>query len=330
MQSSQAVQEDPAAGFGTEYEIDLVVTTRDDTTEDVSVLELRDPQGNELPSWEPGAHVDLILGDELVRQYSLCGDPADRSVWRVAVLREPASRGGSIAVHENLHPGRTVRIRGPRNHFELVPAPRYLLIAGGIGITPILAMVRELDRSGADWQLFYGGRRRATMAFLAELEQYGSRVTVQPQDESGILDLDSILGTPQPETLIYCCGPENLLTAVEQRCDFWPGDVLHLERFTAKPLTEPIRSDSFEIHLEQSNLTLTVPPGKSILQVVEAAGLDALSSCEEGVCGTCETVVLEGEPDHRDSILSDAEKARNDCMMICVSRSRGPRLVLDL
>jgi ferredoxin len=191
-------------------------------------------------------------------------------------------------------------------------------------------MIASAEAAGAEWELVYGGRQRASMAFLDELARYGERVSVRPQDETGLLDLESILGTPQRDTLIYCCGPEPLLAAVEQRTAAWPPSSLHVERFAAKPVAEPALADSFEVFLAQSALTLTVPPERSILDVVEDVGISVLSSCREGTCGSCETAVLEGEPDHRDSVLSAEERAVNDCMMICISRSREPRLVLDL
>jgi ferredoxin len=168
------------------------------------------------------------------------------------------------------------------------------------------------------------------MAFLDELAVYGDRVSVCPQDETGLLDLAALLGTPEPDTLIYCCGPEPLLAAVEERSARWPSNALHLERFAARPLSEPVRAEAFDIELRRSGLTLTVPPEQSILDVVEAAGVGVLSSCAEGTCGTCETGVLDGEPDHRDSVLTADERTANDCMLICISRSCGARLVLDL
>jgi ferredoxin-NADP reductase len=283
-----------------------------------------------LPPWEPGAHLDLVLNDAPTRQYSLCGDPADRTSYRLGVLRDPDGRGSSLFVHDRLQVGDTVRIRGPRNHFRLADAPRYLFVAGGIGITPILPMIAHVEAAGAEWRLVYGGRRRASMAFLDELARYGERVSVRPQDETGLLDLDTLLGTPIPDTLVYCCGPEPLLDAVERRCAAWPRRALHVERFAAKPLTEPAPATAFEIVLAQSGRTLTVPPEQSILDVVEEAGISVLSSCAEGTCGTCETPVLDGEPDHRDSVLDAEVRAANTCMLICVSRSRSPRLVLDL
>ena len=184
--------------------------------------------------------------------------------------------------------------------------------------------------AGAVWRLVYGGRRRRSMAFLDELARYGERVSIRPQDETGLLDLDALLGTPQPDTLVYCCGPEPLLAAVEQRCRAWPPRSLHVERFAPRPQTEPVRREAFDVVLRRSDRTLTVPPDRSILTVLEEAGVGVLSSCAEGTCGTCETVVLEGVPDHRDSVLDETERQANDCMMICVSRARSERLVLDL
>ncbi|MGH3178948.1 MAG: PDR/VanB family oxidoreductase, partial [Streptosporangiaceae bacterium] len=238
--------------------------------------------------------------------------------------------GGSRFVHDRLRAGDTVRVRGPRNNFELAPSPRYQFIAGGIGITPILPMIAAASAAGADWRLLYGGRYRASMAFLPALAAYGDRVTVAPQDETGLLDLDALLGTPQPDTLVYCCGPEPLLAAVESRCRAWPARSLHVERFSARPLTAPVRAEAFEVELAASELTLTIPPDRSILDVVEEAGVGVLSSCAEGTCGTCETAVLSGVPDHRDSVLTEEERQARDCMMICVSRSCTERLVLDL
>ncbi|MCI2415843.1 PDR/VanB family oxidoreductase [Saccharopolyspora sp. K220] len=315
----------------TEVELEVLLDRKELVADDVVRLTLRHPEGKQLPEWEPGAHLDLVLREDLVRQYSLCGDPADRSVLQVAVLREPAGRGGSEHVHDQLADGDMVRIRGPRNHFRLVDAQRYLFIAGGIGITPIAPMVAQVQARGADWRLVYGGRTRTSMAFRTELtEQYGDRVSVWPQDEAGLLDLDGLLGRPQEATAVYCCGPEPLLTAVEERCARWPLGSLHVERFSPKTSADTRKSLPFDVELARSGITVTVPEDRSILEVVEQAGVPALSSCRGGICGTCETPVLYGVPDHRDSLLTDEERAANDTMMICVSRSCSARLVLDL
>ena len=313
-----------------EVDLRLRVARRVDGAEGVVVLYLRDPDGADLPAWTAGAHVDLRLPGELTRQYSLCGDPVERDVWRIGVLREPESRGGSAHVHEELVEGAEVEVRGPRNHFPLVAAPRYVFVAGGIGITPILPMITAADAAGATWELHYGGRSRRSMAFLESLERLSGHLTVHPQDEVGLIDLDAILGTPRPDTLVYCCGPEPLLQAVEQRCADWPEGSLHLERFAPKDVGEPVLTGAFEVELSLSGLSLTVPPEKSVLQVVEEAAVSVLSSCTEGTCGTCETTVLAGQVDHRDSLLTPAEQAANDTMFICVSRAACPKLVLEL
>ncbi|MFE9675158.1 PDR/VanB family oxidoreductase [Streptomyces sp. NPDC006259] len=310
----------------TVHETHLVVDGMRSVADGVQALTLRHPLGDPLPAWEPGAHVGLLLGPGLERQYSLCGDPADRSGWRVAVLREPRGRGGSAYVHEQLGPGDTVRVRGPRNHFPLRPAPRYRFVAGGIGITPILPMLAAADAAGAEWTLLYGGRSRASMAFTEELARYGDRVTLAPQDEAGLLDLGSVLDALPEGTLVYCCGPGPLLDAVEARC---PSGALHVERFQPKG-QQGGEERAFEVELARSGRTLTVAPDVSVLDTVRAAGVEVLFSCTEGTCGTCETDVLDGIPDHRDSVLTDAEREAGESMMICVSRCRGERLVLDL
>ncbi|MBK3641135.1 PDR/VanB family oxidoreductase [Streptomyces sp. MBT33] len=310
----------------TVYEAELVVGGREFAADGVLALTLRHPLGEELPAWEPGAHVDVVLGPELERQYSLCGDPEDRTAWRIAVLREPAGRGGSAHVHEQLGVGDKVRVRGPRNHFRLESAPRYRFVAGGIGITPILPMLAAAEAAGVDWTLLYGGRTRDSMAFTEELARYGDRVTVAPQDETGLLDLGSVLDGLPADTLVYCCGPGPLLDAVEERC---PAGRLRVERFAPK-VQEGGENGEFEVELAQSGRTVTVAPDVSVLDAVRAAGVEVLFSCTEGTCGTCETDVLEGTPDHRDSVLTDAERESGETMMICVSRCRGRRLVLDL
>jgi ferredoxin-NADP reductase len=312
-----------------EFEADVRVEEKREVAEGVVTLSLRSVEGHSLPGWTAGAHIDLILPDAPTRQYSLCGSPSEHS-YKVGILRDPNSRGGSMHVHDRLQVDDVMRIRGPRNNFALVESPRYIFIAGGIGITPILTMIAEAEKAGADWKLVYGGRTRSSMAFLDELAVYGDRVSVQPQEEVGLLDLDSLLGTPQADTLVYCCGPEPLLAAVEQRCASWPSRSLHVERFAPKAPTGPVFNDSFEVVLAQSDLTLTVPADRSVLEVVEEAGVHILSSCGEGTCGTCEVKVLEGEAEHRDSVLTDDERKANDCMMVCVSRSCSKRLVLDI
>lgn len=313
-------------------EVETPVRVAEKVTEADGVvsLVLHLPSGEPLPDWSPGAHVDLLLDGAATRQYSLCGDPADAASYRLGVLRDENGRGSSRFVHDRLEVGDTVHVRGPRNNFPLVPSPKYLFIAGGIGITPILAMIRGAEAAGADWKLMYGGRTRGSMAFRGELEQYGNRVAICPQDETGLLDLAGLLAEPTPATKVFCCGPEPLLNAVERSCAHWPSGSLHVERFVAKPLSEPVLSTPFEVQLRGSGVAVAVDPDQSVLDAVEAAGVSVLSSCREGTCGTCETAVLEGTPDHRDSILDTEARERGESMMICVSRSCTPRLVLDL
>src|SRR3989441_3320442 len=271
-----------------EREADLVLAQKETVADGVVALTLADANGRELPAWTPGAHIDLVLpGPSLTRQYSLCSSPADRHAWRICILREAKSRGGSQFIHDVLKTGDTVHVRGPRNHFSLVDAPRYLFIAGGIGITPILPMMAAVDAVGADWQLWYGGHTRASMAFLDELAAYGDRIRIYAGDEKGRIPLGSVLAPPRQDTLVYCCGPEDLLVAVEGWCTSWPVGSLHLERFKAKTAeAAPSAVATFELVLQRSGITVTVPPDKSILDMVYAAGLYALPSCREGVCGT--------------------------------------------
>src|SRR4051812_40612925 len=261
--------------------LDLLVDRKEKLADGVVRLTLRAPGGEPLPSWEPGAHVDLRLPGDVVRQYSLCGRPEDTSAYQVAVLREPDGRGGSAYVHDSLLAGDRLQVDGPRNHFALVDADRYLFIAGGIGITPILPMLDRVAGTGREWQLVYGGRTRSSMAFTEDLARHGDRVTFRPQDEHGLLDLPTLLAEARPGTAVYCCGPEPLLAAVEA---LGPGD-LHVERFTPQADNGP--RTAFEVELAGSGRVLPVPADRSILDVLEEAGVTVLSSCREGTCGTC-------------------------------------------
>ena len=316
-----------------EFTTELIVHRRHAVADAVVALDLVDPQGGDLPAWEPGAHIDLLLAEGLVRQYSLCGDPRDAKTWRVGVLLDPQTRGGSRHVHEDLVEGTTVRVRGPRNHFELVDSPRYLFIAGGIGITPIASMIDAAQDTGSDWRLIYLGRKRTTMASAEALSDcYADRVTLWPDDEKGVFDLAAALKEPSDQTLVYCCGPEQLLSAAEQHCQHWPEGSLHIERFAAKAPAEPPAEalDTFRVVCQRSAVTVEVSGETSILEALEDADIPILSSCLEGICGTCEAKVLEGTPDHRDSMLTDTERASGNKILTCVSRSRSEKLVLDL
>ncbi|CCG03864.1 PDR/VanB family oxidoreductase [Blastococcus saxobsidens] len=308
----------------------LRVTGKDVRADGVLTLDLAAPAGGRLRDWTPGAHIDLVLPNGLTRQYSLCGDRWDPTTYRVGVLREAAGRGGSAFVHDELAVGDLVGVGGPRNNFPLVPADSYLFVAGGIGITPLVPMVRQAELLGADWRLLYGGRRRSSMAFLDELAPYGDRVEVRPEDEFGLLDLAGFLGTPRPGVRLYSCGPAPLIAAMETVAAGWPPYALRTERFLAEERGAPVRTTPFEVELARTGRTVTVSPGVSVLDAVGDAGVEVLSSCRQGICGTCESGVLAGEPDHRDSLLDDAERAAGDTMYICVSRSKSDRLVLDL
>ena len=312
-----------------EAEIEARVVQRDQEADDVVSLVLAPRHADRFPSWEPGAHIDVILEDGLVRQYSLCGDPEDTSSYRIAVLKDETGRGGSKRVHEELWPQRTLAVRGPRNHFELVANDSYLFIAGGIGITPILPMISEAERRGARWTLLYGGRTRNSMAFLTELDRYGEHLVIRPEEEFGLLDLDAAIDASPPGALVYVCGPEPLLRAVEEASARRGRPAPRLERFSPVPV-EPHVDSPFEVYLQQSARSILVAADVSILKAVEEQGMSPAFSCREGTCGTCETAVLEGEVEHRDSILDEDERQANDTMMICVSRCRGSRLVLDM
>ncbi|GAA5153737.1 PDR/VanB family oxidoreductase [Amycolatopsis dongchuanensis] len=308
---------------------DVVVGGRTTVALDVVEFELRPAGGGELPAWEPGAHIDVVAGAGIVRQYSLCGDPADRTSYRIAVLRQPGGRGGSTWLHERLHEGDRVVISGPRNRFPLETGARSVFIAGGIGITPLLTMIRRVAADGADWSLHYGGRTRASMAYAEALRSVdASRVHLLPFDECGLIDLAAALDEAGPEARVYCCGPEPLITAAEAECAR-RGLRLHTERFTPRQSGSLVDS-SFTVRIASTGAQLVVPPGRTIVDVLIEAGVDVLTSCEEGTCGTCETAVLGGVPDHRDSVLSEEEQAAGDRILPCVSRSHTAELVLDL
>jgi ferredoxin-NADP reductase len=286
-----------------------------------------------LPEWTPGAHIDLHLPSGLVRSYSLHGDPHDRGAYHVAVLNAPDGRGGSAEVHRIAAPGVAMRASAPRNAFALEPASHYLFLAGGIGVTPLLAMAREVARREQKWTFVYGGRSRDRMAFLDALSALGGgELRIVPQDEAGLPDLASAFAALPAGAAAYCCGPSAMLDAAltigEQTR---PGIPVRLERFVAPPASADLGADQgFEVELARSGISLIVPPGVSVLDAVRAEIPGVMSSCEQGVCSACETAVLAGLPDHRDSILTAKERAANNYMMICVSRALTPRLVLDL
>ena len=307
---------------------DMVVSRRVEDADGVALLELDAVGGRPLPRWQPGAHIDVILPSGDARQYSLCGTPGS-TTWRIGVLREDEGRGGSTWIHDHALEGAVLRVAGPRNHFEFTPerGTRYLFIAGGIGITPISAMVASAAAAGVEYRLEYAGRSRSTMALVSLEDEHPGRVTIHAADEGQRLDLGALFESLPPFTTTYCCGPARLIEAVEAAAR---GRQLKVERFEPKVLGAPILAEPFEVELAFSGIDLVVPPERSVLEVVEEAGVLVLSSCKEGTCGTCETRVMAGEVDHRDSILTPDEQDANDVMYICVSRSAGPRLTLEL
>lgn len=312
-------------------ELSVVVTERLMAADGVLLLTLRVTHADALPSWTPGAHIDLVLGNGVIRQYSLCGDPHDPSVLQVGVLLEPDGEGGSRYIHENLHVGTELSIKGPRNHFELVEAERYVFLAGGIGITPMLPMIREVESAGKPWSLYYAGRRLNSMAFRDELSRYGDAVHIAAADAGQRLNLDDILSASDTNgAVVYCCGPERLSAAASDVCKSgWPTGAFHVEHFVPKEIDESTNKE-FTLRLEKSGLTLQVPADKSTMKAMEEAGVHVPCSCAAGTCGTCEVDVLEGEIEHRDSVLTDEERADNVCMMVCVSRAKSPVIVLDI
>jgi len=304
------------------------VDGRTDVGADLSVLDLVRTDDAPLPAWEPGAHIDVLLPSGLIRQYSLCG--TDPTRWRIAVLREAAGRGGSAWLHANARQGTVLGIAGPRNHFAFeASGDPVLLIAGGVGITPILPMAVAAVAADSDVTLHYAGRE-GRMAFVDELAALlGDRLVLHVSGRRERLDVEAVLGSAMPGTVVRCCGPAGLVDAAERAATAHGLD-FHAERFVAEPLSAPVWDGEFEVEMTSSGLTVTVPPDRSILEVAEENGVFVLSSCHEGTCGTCETPVLEGDIDHRDSILTPSEREHGDLMYICVSRAACPRLVLEL
>ncbi len=297
-------------------------------------LRLVAADGGPLLRWTPGSHVDVVCGNPaLSRQYSLCGDPADAGALEIAVLREAAGRGGSAWIHAEVRPGSRLEIRGPRNHFRMDESlGSAVFIAGGIGITPISAMARRARAVGMRYELHYSGRSRAAMAMLDELAAlHGDRLQVHASDEGRRNDLRALLATPRPDTRVYACGPVRMLRALEDACATWPADALRIEHFvsTASAL-DPSREHAFEVELKDSGITVAVAADQTLLAALRAANIDVQSDCEEGLCGSCEVRVLAGQVDHRDVVLTRAERETHSRMMSCCSRASGGKLILEL
>lgn len=312
-----------------------VVAKRAEAT-DICSFELADPQGRTLPPFSAGAHIDIEVHDNLVRQYSLCNHPGEQHRYVIAVLKDPKSRGGSLAMHEQVQAGMLVNISEPKNHFPLAASARKsLLFAGGIGVTPILCMAERLAQVGSDFEMHYCARSADRMAFIERIRQSGFAERIHLHFDDGEptqkLDLTRVLSQPQADVHLYVCGPGGFMEWVlgTARQLQWPEVQVHREYFAAVAQTAAVAGE-FEVQLSSTGKVYRVPPGRSITTVLAEQGVDIPVSCEQGVCGTCITRVLEGTPEHLDSYLTDSERARNDQMTPCCSRARSPRLVLDL
>jgi ferredoxin-NADP reductase len=307
----------------------MVVDVRRETGSIISVV-LESPDRRPLPTWSPGAHIHLLAGG-FDRRYSLCGRPEDRAQYEIAVLKEEGGRGGSRFIHDNMKAGDVIGIRGPKNHFRLrEEKTSFLLIAGGIGITPIMSMADRLKASGDEYTVHYAGRSAEHMAFVERLQRdHGDRLHLHITSQGTRMDLTGVVGASAAGS-IYACGPETMLVELETVAKDH-GKNLHIEYFAAaQRLLAPAEEKAFDIELRDSQITLKVPPDKTVLDVLEAAGIDVACDCREGLCGSCEVQVVEGNVDHRDRVLSEAERTQNSKLMTCCSRSKTKKLVLGL
>ena len=287
-----------------------------------------------LPDWQPGAHIQLNLkgnDEEFIRQYSLCSSHQDLTTWKIAILKEKIGRGGSKYIHENVQVGDVIEVSEPKNHFSFKPVPHCVFIAGGIGITPIIAMVREAIAQGSDWKLVYLAQQQSDFIFKQELETLGfqDRIYFHSSDDKGIFDLNRYLNQLDENTTVYSCGPQGLLDTLEniQKKSQWK---LVLERFAVDVSEDVKTGNSFDITLRKSGKRIHVLETETILDALKREGVKVTCSCQSGTCGTCETVVLGGVPEHRDFVLSEEERELNETMMICVSRAKSSELILDL
>jgi ferredoxin-NADP reductase len=322
------IRDHPMVGEETRN-LTLTLRVRQITEEADGILSfvLVDPTGTKLPEWTPGAHVDLVLPSGTKRQYSLCGDPADRDRYRIAVRLTIHGRGGSVEVHR-LRPGDLLTVTSVRNTFALLESESYQFVAAGIGITPILPMVRSAVNEGIPSTLLYVGREEQSLPFIEELTKLGADMTLVFTAAQGRPSWKNVLEEADPRA-IYCCGPDSLMNELSEHvAAIGRGSLLRTERFTAAPIAAE-ESRSGQIRCARSRLTLATSPTQSYLETLREAGIEIDSSCEMGICGTCQVHVLSGEPDHRDSILTQGE--RNDgAFLPCVSRSSSKELTLDI
>jgi len=315
--------------------LNVRVERRTSEAEDICSYELVSVDGSPLPAFSAGSHIDVHVGPELVRQYSLCNPPHETHRYLIGVLRDPASRGGSLGMHENIRAGAALTISPPKNHFPLVEAKRSLLLAGGIGVTPLLAMAEALSAQGADFAMHYCARSPERAAFRERIAASRFAAQVQFHYDSGApqqkLDLAALLTELDRETHIYFCGPGGFIDYVKATAAAhkWPEAQLHLEYFGAAAI-DTGGDQAFDVKLSSTGARYTVPAGVTVMQVLRDAGVFVAASCEQGVCGTCLTRVIDGVPDHRDLYLTEEEQAANDQFTPCCSRSKSPTLVLDL
>lgn len=316
-------------------QLTVKVLRKTQEAQDIASFELVKPDGGALPAFSAGSHIDVQVPGGLVRQYSLCNDAAENHRYRIAVLRDANSRGGSAAMHDAVREGDALTISEPRNHFPLVHAQRTLLFAGGIGVTPLLAMAQRLANSGADFTLHYATRSPARTAFRDEIaaSSYAPRVQFHFDDGDAAqkLDLERAIGSPQAGTHIYVCGPTGFIDAVVKTAQElgWPQEQVHLEYFGAAP-QDTTGDRAFQVKIASSGAVYDVPADQTVVHALQEHGIEILTSCEQGVCGTCITRVLQGECDHRDLYFTDEEKAANDQFTPCCSRAKSAVLVLDL
>ncbi|WP_137388591.1 PDR/VanB family oxidoreductase [Rhodoligotrophos defluvii] len=313
-----------------ELAFDTVTVEAQQLGQDIKHCVFRRLDGLPFPDAEPGAHIDLELPNGVIRQYSLICPATSPEYYSIAVKRDPRSRGGSAFIHDHLTAGTELRLRGPRNTFPLVEdAAHSILIAGGIGVTPIWSMLQCLARTGRSWEFHYSCRNRPSAIFLDEARALGP-VNLHVDEEAGgaVLDLSAILAPPDELVHVYCCGPAPMLERFESLTASWPSEQVHLERFT--PHQRPATGGGYRVVLARSGRSFHIPAGATILQVLRDAGIEVTYSCEEGICGSCETRVIGGQPDHRDSVLSAAERQQGDTIMICCSGCTGEELILDL
>jgi ferredoxin-NADP reductase len=307
------------------------VAHRADVGTGIVELEFVADDGQALPHWSAGSHIDLKLENGLTRQYSLMEGLISPENWRIAVLIEEDGRGGSAHIAENLHEGTVIESVGPRNHFALAPASNYLFIAGGIGITPLIKMIDEAEAAGVPWTLAYLGRSPETMVYGDELVKlFGDRVSLYAKSTGARCDVNAIVATLAETGHVYCCGPERLMVAVEETLGESGEHRSHVERFHPRELQLDGPDLPFQVYFQKSDVELTVDVDETILMVADFDGIETTGDCMEGTCGSCETRVISGLVDHRDSVLSAQARDEGDTMMICVSRARGTRLVIDL